>query len=425
MVGKRFGGFFLVTLMFFSSSDVRAQIQQEVQDRIQRQIWGFQEAGWSLSSCLGHEYFDAMELSEYSFCVQFPSSNYLDENVVAVIFSPSTPNLAAVVGLPQSRDTWESSDLLRIFDVNAVAFADSVAFVRENDSIYPIGAVDFTDPPDASGISDISLRVTWVGIWADNLAGILQGRLLSLPEDQQYNEDAVNDAVVFVGPLGGSGFFVNDRLVVTNHHVIANDDGDIVSDITITLAGSVDRLPVTHVWSSSEIDLALLDYSGSRDHGYLRIAEDERMARARTKVWAVGYPGGADHFRASDELEPTQTDGALGRGVFSGWWGDDGTSTASLLQHDAAISGGNSGGPLLNRCNQVIGVNTQSVVRRLFDSTGQQIGTQDIAGLHYASHVSELTRRLRRLSAIRHGDGQYDYTFHIARSDCDSVDRPR
>ena len=72
------------------------------------------------------------------------------------------------------------------------------------------------------------------------------------------------------GPVlaSGSGFFVNDRHVVTNRHVVAGTRSSSNRPaLFIILSGSDEPLPVTSIWSDEGLDLALLDYAGGGPHG--------------------------------------------------------------------------------------------------------------------------------------------------------------
>lgn len=140
----------------------------------------------------------------------------------------------------------------------------------------------------------------------------------------------------------GSGFIINDEgLILTNSHVVFGrqliivtlDDG---SKIEAELLGAdpifdlaVLRIPVP----PEGLPTVVLGNSDS-----VRIGED---------VIAIGNPFG---------LEQTLT-----RGVISGLnriMPGSPQLTLPLIQTDASINPGNSGGPLMNRCGEVIGINT-------------------------------------------------------------------
>jgi hypothetical protein len=166
----------------------------------------------------------------------------------------------------------------------------------------------------------------------------------------------------------GTGFVINDQGdVVTNNHVVRPSkdqlEGWIPVPETMTLFvldGGVTRehaRAATLVWASAEKDLAVVRVPGLRRPA-LTISTPEPDKGAR--IYALGFPGVAD-IGHSDELpesalNPTLTDGIVSR-VFRDHW-PGATAPISIVQHQASINGGSSGGPLLNACGQVVGVNT-------------------------------------------------------------------
>jgi S1-C subfamily serine protease len=141
----------------------------------------------------------------------------------------------------------------------------------------------------------------------------------------------------------GSGFIIGkDGLILTNSHLVFGrqtisvtlDDGQMVQAELVGVDPILDlallRIPV----SAKGLSLATLG-----DSGKVEIGEE---------VMAIGNPFG---------LEQTLT-----VGVISGINRTLPTAPMSLrlplIQTDAAINPGNSGGPLVNRCGEVIGINT-------------------------------------------------------------------
>ena len=154
----------------------------------------------------------------------------------------------------------------------------------------------------------------------------------------------------------GSGFFINDRHVVTNHHVIADTRWPSNrSALFIVLSGSDEPLPVTVIWADEGLDLALLEYAGGARAGALVLAGDDPAGGM--DLYAVGYPGSADVVLAG-AAQSTLTDGILSKLPFEAQWSTSGSDLALVLQHTAAINPGNSGGPLIDACGRVFGVNT-------------------------------------------------------------------
>jgi S1-C subfamily serine protease len=142
----------------------------------------------------------------------------------------------------------------------------------------------------------------------------------------------------------GTGFIWDDAgHVITNYHVIGGADS-----VQVVLHDQM-TYEAVFVGVSASHDLAVLRITVPT--GSLRPVEigDSEALRVGQSVYAIGNPFG---------LSATLTTGivsALGRRI----GGVDGTPIEDVIQTDAAINRGNSGGPLLNSAGQVIGVNTQ------------------------------------------------------------------
>lgn len=147
----------------------------------------------------------------------------------------------------------------------------------------------------------------------------------------------------------GSGFIVDsDGYIVTNSHVIG--DGNY-KNITVSLIdGSVEVGQV--MWYDTSLDLAIVKINKTG----LPIAEignsDELM---------VGEPAVAIGNPMTLDLERTVTQGIVS-GLDRSIQVEDGTIIEPLIQTDASINSGNSGGPLFNARGQVIGINTAKMM---------------------------------------------------------------
>jgi S1-C subfamily serine protease len=146
------------------------------------------------------------------------------------------------------------------------------------------------------------------------------------------------------GEALGSGFVVDKSgHIVTNYHVI-----DGASEVFVNFSQD-DRLRARIVGSDPATDIALLKIDGHR-RGLSPIAlGDSEEVRVGDEVVAIGNPFG---------LERSVTAGivsALQREIVS----PSSYPIDKVIQTDAAINRGNSGGPLLNAAGEVIGVNTQ------------------------------------------------------------------
>lgn len=143
----------------------------------------------------------------------------------------------------------------------------------------------------------------------------------------------------------GSGVIISaDGYAVTNNHVVRLPDRRVAESIQVTLSDGR-QFKATVVGTDARNDIALIKIQGSR----LPVAElgNSDLLKVGDWVVAVGNPFG---------LENTVTAGivsALNRSITA-----NARVPSGLIQTDAAINQGNSGGALANSRGQLIGINT-------------------------------------------------------------------
>ncbi|PDT90463.1 serine protease [Bradyrhizobium sp. Y36] len=140
----------------------------------------------------------------------------------------------------------------------------------------------------------------------------------------------------------GSGIVISpDGLVLTNSHVVGTSKEIRLRDVE----GHVGEAQVLGV--DPDTDLALLRANGVRHLPYAALGNSKTLRRGQLVI-AIGNPLG---------FESTVTAGvvsALGRSIRS----VSGRTIEDVIQTDAALNPGNSGGPLLSSNAEVIGINT-------------------------------------------------------------------
>lgn len=227
--------------------------------------------------------------------------------------------------------------------------------------------------------------------------------------------------VIALGPDGyyslGSAFGVGETgketdIFVTNDHVVygvyETESGQIVALPAVNvwiLKSSTALNPVTGLDTSQAIPCEVLYAAGTDypDMAILRAAEpmqgrtalpllaDESALEVGDRVYALGYPGSSDQTEVGVYGERTVagvedvtiTSGVVSRFTTSATYGN-----TRIIQHDATINHGNSGGPLINEGGAVVGINTYGL--------GQNVSTGDVNS-YYTVRIQYVMDKLDEL----------------------------
>ena len=166
--------------------------------------------------------------------------------------------------------------------------------------------------------------------------------ILTAAQIANMAKPSIAEVTTLDGNSAGSGFVIaGGKYLITNQHVVGSN-----IMMKVILPSGTYTEPV--IGKNSSVDLALIYVGDHTPRGLVLGSSDENSLPAGDNVYALGFP-----LSITEGL----TQLTLTRGILSA---RQKTAFASeeLLQTDAAINHGNSGGPLLNDRGEVIGINT-------------------------------------------------------------------
>lgn len=235
---------------------------------------------------------------------------------------------------------FESKDYftaLRIFQSLSAAGYEGLANLSTN--LLELQSLCYKDVP---GLASTSVQKTLnVSGEPENVAKYIDGTV-TIWVDQGIK---VENGRGYADRVIGSGFFISsDGYIVTNHHVIKNvvdTKFEGVARLYIRMGDDIDtRIPAKVIGWDEVLDLALI--KAEVDAPYVFTLGSSSDLSVGDRIYAIGSPVGLDRTLTSGIVS------AKNRKLFT---------TGSVFQIDAAVNGGNSGGPCID-----INGNVQAVV---------------------------------------------------------------
>lgn len=190
--------------------------------------------------------------------------------------------------------------------------------------------------------------------------------------------DGVRNGVVGVVNNAGTGISTGSGVIyknIDNVYYVVTNDHVVSSAISLSIVyernGLLFEIPddrIELLGTDPTTDLAVLTFTSDGDYFSVIPMADSYQLQVGQFVFAIGNPLGFDYY------------GTLTMGVVSGLarYVKEGDFDATLLQHDAAISPGNSGGALVNMNGELIGINNMKLVQEDVSNIGFAIPSNTV-----------------------------------------------
>lgn len=148
----------------------------------------------------------------------------------------------------------------------------------------------------------------------------------------------------YVEGVGSGSIVTKDGYILTNSHVVSNGDA---SEINVLLSDNK-TVKAKLVWNDTTLDLAIIKVEAN-NLSPIDLGDSDKV-KVGDKAVAIGNPLGL-------QLQSTVTSGIIS-GLNRTVSFENGAQMDGLMQTDAAINAGNSGGALLNSRGELVGINT-------------------------------------------------------------------
>lgn len=190
----------------------------------------------------------------------------------------------------------------------------------------------------------------------------------------------------------GSGFIISsDGYILTNHHVAGN-----ASKVVVTMTNG-EKYDAEIIGSDMASDVALLKID-AKNLPFLSLGNSDNVVVGEWSI-AFGNPFGL----FDKNSKPTVTVGVISNTDISFIQNDQPSNRVykGMLQTDAAISSGNSGGPLVNALGEVIGMNT------VIFSTAQNNSGAGSIGIGFAIPINRVKKIVDEIKKNKTIDRNY------------------
>ena len=239
-------------------------------------------------------------------------------------------------------------------------------------TLFPLVACAQSDSQPTKPLSNelLAIEKRVIDIYRENVPAVVNAQSIALRTNVFYGEE------VEIPQGMGTGFvWDKDGHIVTNFHVVQGGD-----EFVVTFHGDKGEYKAVVQGVDPKNDIAVLKLQKRpKNLRYVNIGKSSSLMVGQMTM-AIGNPLGFDY--------------SLSRGIVSAtgreMLGIGGVNIRNMIQTDAAINQGNSGGPLIDSSGRVIGMNTMIASR-----------SGSSAGLGFAVPIDTISKAVPQL--IEHG----------------------
>ena len=300
--------------------------------------------------------------------------------------APPAPAVALTQPPPAALNTAAPASAPAAATTGGGATAAEAAAGRQSEA--PTAAVAARPPDDApAGLSEAEITAAhdriMTGIYETALPSVVGLRIVkSVTLGGGSGAPGMMPPRDFPSRAAGSGFvWDDDGHILTNRHVVADAER-----ILVTLSDGA-QVDAEIVGADADSDLAIIRIADAAVRPPPIALGDSDDLKTGQLAIAIGDPFSRGFSMTSGIIS------AVGRTINPT---DSNFSVPRVIQHDAATNPGNSGGPLLNRAGEVVGINTQII---------SQTGAFSGVGLAVPVNLAKLVAP----ALIREGHYEYPY----------------